>query len=173
MILSTPELREIVQRNVVTSSTGPVQIELISVGLHLDNQFTIYTEYPAAPFVPPKELKCENRVIGPSESFRLPPQGKVLACSEEIVNMPLDLMGFVQTKGSLARGFLLAHACDGQIDPGYQGKITLEVANLSDFYYDLKPGMAFASLFFYRLTSPVADGYSGRYQRSFTPTGMR
>lgn len=98
--------------------------------------------------------------------------GKVLVCSEEILNMPLDIMGFVQTKGSLARGFLTVHMCDGQIDPGYRGKITLELFNFSDFYYKLVPGMAIAQLFLIELASSVIEGYNGRYQNSDTPTSM-
>jgi dCTP deaminase len=173
MILSTNELNEIVRSGAVTSAVRAVEVELVSICLHLDNQFCLYTEQLSNPVVPPLELRSENRQLGPNDKYGLPPQGKVLACSEEIVNMPLNVMGWVQTKGSLARGFLVAHACDGQIDPGYNGKITFEVINLSDFYYELAPGMPFASLFFCRLSSPVDVGYSGRYQRSFCPTPMR
>lgn len=173
MILSRKELALVVDSGAITLPGGVVAIDLVSICLHLDNQFSVYTEPPETPITPPQQVRCENRVIGVGERFRLPPQGKVLACSTEIVNMPLELMGFVQTKGSLARGFLFAHACDGQIDPGYVGKITFEVINLSDFYYDLVPGMPFASLFLYQLSTAVETGYCGRYQQSFTPTAMR
>jgi dCTP deaminase len=67
----------------------------------------------------------------------------------------------------------MAHPCDGQIDPGYNGKITFEIVNLSDIYYYLEPGMPFASLFLHKLSSPVKQPYSGRYQGSFSPTPMR
>jgi dCTP deaminase len=82
-------------------------------------------------------------------------------------------MGFIQTKGSLARGFLMAHMCDGQVDPGFRGKITFELANLSDFTYQLRVGMPIAQLFVARLTTPLRSGYKGRYQASVGPTAMR
>ncbi len=87
--------------------------------------------------------------------------------------MPLDVMGFIQTKGSLARGFVMAHLCDGQIDPGYHGKITLELVNLGPVAYRLSPGMPIAQLFFMKLTSPVESGYQGRYQGATGPTSMK
>ncbi|WP_428981187.1 dCTP deaminase domain-containing protein [Marinomonas rhodophyticola] len=40
--------------------------------------------------------------------------------------MPNNKFGLVQTKGSIARGFISVHMSDGQVDPGYKGKVTLE-----------------------------------------------
>jgi dCTP deaminase len=173
MILSHNELEKAVADGLVKNSVNAPEIDLVSVCLRLDNQFCKYTEYPLKPIVPPQALKSEQFTLKDGERYTLPPMGKVLACSQEIVCMPLDLMGFIQTKGSIARGFIMAHPCDGQIDPGYNGKITFEIVNLSDIYYDLEPGMPFASLFLHKLSSPVKHSYSGRYQGSFSPTPMR
>lgn len=125
--------------------------------------------------MPPFELETKMENVASNSDFVLPPGGRVLSCSEEYLNMPLDCMGFIQTKGSIARGFLMAHPCDGQIDPGYSGKVTFEIMNLSDFYYRLIPGMPFASLFLMTLSTPLSadQAYSGRYQNSGSPTPMR
>lgn len=84
-------------------------------------------------------------------------------------------MGFIQTKGSLARGFLFAHACDGQIDPGYSGKVTFEIMNFSEFYYRLVPEIPFATMFVHKIDPALTppNGYHGRYQNSSEPTPMR
>jgi dCTP deaminase len=175
MILSRPEIEEFVQNHHINNSRRSIEIDLVSICLHLDNQFCYYTEYPSDPITPPYELQTKTESISSNGFYILPPGGKVLSCSEESLNMPLDKMGFIQTKGSIARGFLMAHPCDGQIDPGYSGKVTFEIINLSDFYYRLLPGMAFASLFLMNLSSPLSENqaYNGRYQNSGAPTPMR
>lgn len=86
--------------------------------------------------------------------------------------MPDDLIGLVQTKSSIARGFLLIHMGAGLVDPGYEGTITLEIVNLSEFYYALRPGIAVARLVLMRLKSAV-NPYSGVYQGAGSPMGMR
>jgi dCTP deaminase len=173
MILSRPQLEEVVSQGLITASVKPVCVDLVSIGLHLDNQFVEYAEHPIEPFVPPKQLLTKAKNVAPDGAHVLVPQGKVLACSQEHIRMPNNLMGLIQTKGSLARGFLMVHMCDGQIDPGYEGKITFEIVNLSDFYYRLEPGMPIAQLFLVRLSAPVESTYDGRYQGSGTPTAMK
>jgi dCTP deaminase len=175
MVLTKPSLEKLCKNGVIINNVGEVKVESISVMLHLDNQFLTYKSSPKEPFVPPIYLDSSIQEIPNYGHYILPPKGKVIACSQEIIEMPLDLMGFIQTRGSLARGFLMAHVCDGQIEPGYKGKITLEICNLSDFYYKLESGMEFCSLFFYNLDAPLnpEDAYNGRYQNSTGPTPMR
>jgi dCTP deaminase len=117
-------------------------------------------------------MATTNNILKDGDHVVIPPGGKLLACTQEEVEMPFDKLGFIQTKGSIARGFLFAHICDGQIDPGYRGKITLELLNASDFYYKLVPGMAIASLFLFN-TDEEVDHYDGRYQNSTAPTAMK
>ncbi|MDO6514478.1 dCTP deaminase [Neptuniibacter sp. 2_MG-2023] len=171
MVITRNRLTQLVQENAIKNKSQKVKIDTTSICLHLDNQFTYYEPYDGEPFVPPKTMPTTTRSISLDDHIILPPGGKVLACSQEEVQMPHDLMGFVQTKGSIARGFLFAHICDGQIDPGYTGKITLELLNTSDFYYKLIPGMAIASLFFLQADEEIND-YDGRYQNSMSPTAM-
>jgi len=175
MIYSKAELEGFVKGRNIENSRRNIQVDLVSICLHLDNQFCYYTHFPEKPFVPPQEIESKTETIALDDGYTLPPGGKVLGCSEETLTMPLEAMGFIQTKGSIARGFIMAHPCDGQIDPGYSGKITFEIINLSDFYYRLVPGMPFASLFLMQLTSPLdpEHAYSGRYQHSGGPTPMR
>lgn len=175
MIYAKTELEEFVNSKSIENSRRKIEVDLISICLHLDNQFCYYTKFPEKPFTPPMEIETNTETIGMDSYYVLPPGGKVLGCSEETLKMPLGTMGFIQTKGSIARGFIMAHPCDGQIDPGYSGKVTFEIINLSDFYYNLAPGMPFASLFLMRLTSPISldQAYSGRYQHSGAPTPMR
>lgn len=172
MILGRRELRNRLtsKRPLVAAPPGRVVVvDVASVTLHLGDEFVYYINVDPQPFVPPQIRPTESRrgpvVLGPGE--------KVLACTEETVDVPNDLMGFVQTKGSMARGFLIVHLCDGQVDPGYRGRITLELVNLGDFTFRLEPGMPIAQLFVHQLDEPVPAGYDGRYQEADGPTPMR
>lgn len=176
MVISKPDLETLVEHGLISRTDGhPPDIDFVSIGLHLDDQFMTYDQYDERPLELPTDLKTVNKTVGSGTNgvYVLPPRGCVLSCSVERISMPLDVMGFVQTKGSIARGFVTAHLCDGQIDPGFSGKITLEIVNFSEFYYNLRPGMPIAQLFLYYLSSKVPVGYNGRYQNAGTPTAMR
>jgi len=173
MILSRYDLRGLVDRGVVfRDDGGDITIDHVSISLHLDSQFLVYDQTAQALY-PPCEARTREVVLPAGVSLDFPVGARVLACSLEQIAVPLDVMAFVQTKGSLARGFVMVHLCDGQIDPGYRGKITFELANLSNFSYKLNPGMPVAQLFFMRLTTPLDAGYDGKYQDSTSPTPMR
>jgi dCTP deaminase len=100
----------------------------------------------------------------------LEPGESVLACTYEIVEVPLHVMGFIQTKGSVARSFL-GQLTDGQVDPGYHGKITLELVNFGPLRLALRPMMPIANLYILSLSEPV-ESYNGRYQDSYAPSPM-
>jgi dCTP deaminase len=174
MVLTHTQLYELVSSGLISNEYNSViHIDIASITLHLNEHFTVYSETPTKPFTPPASLKTQTVQIDRSGEYLLPPHGKVLACTDEYVRMPLDLMGFIQTKGSIARGFMTAHLSDGQIDPGYCGRMTLELVNFSDFTYKLVPGMPIAQLFIWQLTSAVDIGYQGRYQNAKLPTSMK
>ncbi|MEM9457355.1 MAG: dCTP deaminase [Myxococcota bacterium] len=171
MIVSGKKLRRVAMSGMIENCRES-SIEPVSVELHLDNQITRYKlNGPVGPFQPPNRPDALKSVTTDGEPYVVPPNGRILGCSQEYIRMPCDVMGFVQTKGSLARGFLMLQLCDGQIDPGYQGKVTFEIVNLSEFYYSLVPGMAVARLFILELSEEV-EPYKGRYQNASKPTAM-
>lgn len=172
MIITKPGLQELVNNKHIQNRNRDVVIDVASVCLHLDNMFTTYDPYNGEPFIPPRTMPSTTKSIAREDFYILPPGGIVLACTEEEVEIPTDKFGFVQTKGSIARGFISVHMSDGQVDPGYKGKITLELFNASPFYYKLAPGMQIASLFFIKTDASV-EPYNGRYQGSGAPTTMK
>ena len=107
--------------------------------------------------------------INNEEGYTLQPGECVLACSKEVVQMPDFCFGLLQTKGSLARLFVFTNCADGQIDPGYHGKITFELYNASNFKVKLLPGQYVSNLYLFK-TSMRSQGYQGRYQNANAPT---
>lgn len=154
---------------------NPNLIEEFSVQIKLDRQIRrlqapsnglapIQYESPInyANYFRDPEQVAENVVLGSGEC--------VLACSQDIYNMPRGYFGLIQTKGSLARMFVSATANDGQVEPGYSGKVTLELINHSPFSVVMRPGATVAQLFILRCSSEALKPYSGRYQGATIPT---
>lgn len=100
----------------------------------------------------------------------LKPKSCVLACSKEKISIPNGYFGFIQTKGSLARLFVTVNCCDGQIDPGYKGKITFEICNFADFSIKIFEGQKISNLYLLKTSSRSNVGYNGRYQNALKPT---
>lgn len=104
------------------------------------------------------------------DSLVLQPGQNCLACSKHEYFMPPGYFGLVQTKGSLARLFVTATVNDGQVEPGYKGKITLEISNLAKFPVSIPSGSEVAQLFVFRCSSSSVAPYDGRYQNARGPT---
>jgi len=100
----------------------------------------------------------------------LEPGDRVLACSADRYAMPINNFGLVQTKGSLARLFVATTCNDGQVEPGFNGKITLEIVSFSTCKIAIPVGASIAQLFVFRCTTPAAHPYEGRYNRAMEPT---
>lgn len=98
------------------------------------------------------------------------PNECILACSSDEINMPLGYLGFVQTKGTLARLFVSAHCSDSQIEPGFSGKITLELTNHSPFSISLPVGVNIAQIYILRCSTNNSKPYNGKYKSSDLPT---
>ncbi|WP_375766966.1 dCTP deaminase [Archangium gephyra] len=174
MVLTHQEITQLVKDKSISRPNSEPVLDSISVTLHLGNQFAHYQASPTEPFVPPMEMPLSRVTLDrPEDGYVLQPNGTVLASSEEIITMPLNLMGLMQTRSSLARGFLMAHPCAGHIEPGYKGVVTFELVNFSNFHYKLIPGMPIAKLFFMKLAAEATLGYQGRYQNSTGPMGMK
>lgn len=112
------------------------------------------------------------------EGFRLRPGDFVLATTTEHVTLPGNVCGFLHGRSTLGRLGLLIHATAGLIDPGYAGRITLEVANIGELILELRAGDPIGQLTFERTSSPVSrpygsDGLGSRYQHQSGTTPPR
>ncbi len=103
-------------------------------------------------------------------SIILRPGEQVLACSHDTYNIPKNIFGLLQTKGSLARLFVQITCADGQVEPGYTGKITLEIVNLSPFTIEIPFYSKVGQLYLFNCSMTAKDGYKGRYNNAAFPT---
>lgn len=114
--------------------------------------------------MPPEALIHEQ--VWPAESFRLQPGEFALACTAETVAIPDDIVAVVEGRSSLGRLGLCVHVTAGYIDPGFVGRITLELVNHNRYPIELKPGMRICQLVLYETISPAVNPYAGKYQHS-------
>lgn len=105
-------------------------------------------------------------------TYELLPGQFVLACTEELIRVPTYLEAILYLKSSRAReGW--EHALAGYIDPGFSGRVTLELRNNNQFNsLQMKAGMKMAQLRFCHLDDVPLRPYSitGRYNNDDTTT---
>jgi dCTP deaminase len=99
------------------------------------------------------------------QSFLLHPGSLALVPTLEWVKLSIRLQGIVTARSSWAReGLNIATATI--INPGYQGIITLELANFGEIPIRLYPGLRIAQIAFYELTSSNTGVTSEEVEKS-------
>ena len=93
----------------------------------------------------------------------------VLGTTIEKVEIPLDLCGILDGKSSWARRGLAVHSTASMIQPGFHGRITLELTNTNRKPVLLRLGDRVAQLRFERLETPASIRYEGRYAHQEGP----
>lgn len=120
-----------------------------------------------------REQKHERFDVPFGGNFLLHPGTLVLVPTLEWIKIPPDLQGVVTARSSWAReGLNIATATI--INPGYQGIVTLELANFGDIPIKLYPGLRLAQIAFYELKceDAAADKAAlnqGQFKMSFEP----
>ena len=98
--------------------------------------------------------------------FALQPREFVLAETFERFKLPDSVAGQLALKSSRAREGI-EHLMAGYIDPGYEGRLTLELVNARVLHpVPLWPGMRIAQIVFHKMSLLPNNDYSvtGRYQ---------
>lgn len=103
-------------------------------------------------------------------SIILEPGQQILACSHDSYKIPSNIFGLLQTKGSLARLFVQITCTDGQVEPGFEGKITLEIVNLSTFKVEIPFFSKVGQLYLFNCSMHTTKLYDGRYNNATSPT---
>ncbi|MBI4406763.1 dCTP deaminase, partial [Candidatus Micrarchaeota archaeon] len=116
----------------------------------------------------------EQIKIKKEESFVLHPDEFVLGSTLEWVEVPDYLVGRLEGKSSLGRLGIITHATAGFVDPGFKGRLTLEISNVGKIPVSLYPGMKIAQFSIIRLTTPVdtpygSDKLHSKYQGQHGP----
>ncbi|MFB6262970.1 MAG: dCTP deaminase [Bradymonadaceae bacterium] len=184
MVLSDRDIRRRLEAGDLT--VEPIddpdrQIQPASVDVRLGREFVVY-KLPHVACIDTDDPSTahgytETVEIDPDEGFTLHPGEFVLGSTQEWVDMPDDLVARVEGRSSIGRLAVVVHATAGFIDPGFEGRITLELSNLGRVAVKLYPGMRISQLVFQTLSSPAQRPYGpdrgSKYQGQSGPATSR
>lgn len=144
-----------------------IQIQPASVDIRLGNSFSEMISPPDKPIIMDNKLTYKNIA---SETFILNPKQFVLATTMEYFRLPDNMTAFVEGRSSIGRlGLFIQNA--GWVDPGFEGEITLELFNASEYPIELKAGRRVGQLVFAQLDRDAENPYRGKYQGQRGATG--
>jgi dCTP deaminase len=151
-----------------------------SIDLHVDRFFRTFHN-ARHPFIDVKKKMddlTELVEVERDEAFILHPGEFVLGSTREYVRLPNDLVARLEGKSSLGRLGLLIHSTAGYVDPGFEGRLTLELSNVANLPITIYPHMKIGQISFFRLSSPAENPYGSdkarsKYQGQRGPTPSR
>ena len=151
-----------------------IQIQPASIDLTLGNEFLyqklVYSvDDPYAIIRSKFDYKIEyEKVI--TDECTIAPGTFILATTNECVSIDNGLAAWVEGRSSIGRIGLFIHNA-GWIDPGWNGKITLELFNASRYEIKIVRDMRICQIIFAELDKPAENPYCGKYQNQSTVTG--
>jgi dCTP deaminase len=145
---------------------GPDQMGSCSIDFRLGNTFSVF-EHSRHAFIDPRDRKGINDMmrvveVGEDEPFILQPREFALAITQETLELADDVLGRLEGRSSLGRIGIIVHGTAGLFDPGWSGKATLELSNLSRMPVALYPGMRICSFTFEQLSTPSSMPYRSK-----------
>ena len=164
MILSDRTLREqLAAGRIVIEPLDESLIQPSSIDVRISNLFRVFRNHTQGVIDVKQDMENLTELIEiPAESdqpFMLHPGEFVLGSTLERIGVPDDLVGRVEGKSSLGRLGLLIHSTAGFIDAGFDGHITLELANVASLPITLYPGMKIGQVSFMTMTTPADQPY--------------
>ena len=181
VILSDRDLRtELAAGRIIIEPFDEACVQPSSIDIKVHNLFRVFRNHTAGIIDVKKDMTDLTELVDiPLDGvFILHPGEFVLGSTLERVAVPNDLVARVAGKSSLGRLGLLIHSTAGFIDAGFDGHVTLELANVANLPITLYPGMKIGQISFMKMTSPAENPYGSgakgsKYQGQRGPTPSR
>ena len=183
-ILSDKIIKEYLEKGkiVIDSLKDEKQIQPSSIDMRLGDEFKVF-KVIRKPFIDPKDTEniasyMDSITIPKGEAFIIHPNEFALATTDEYVKVPDDLVARVEGRSSMGRLGVTMHVTAGFIDPGFEGKITLEISNIGAMPVALYPGQRVCQLVFETMTTPAEIPYghpsrNSKYMKQTSPESSR
>jgi dCTP deaminase len=183
MILAQPEIKAAVAAGEIKFDPPLEEPQWggAAIDLRLGTQFTKLQKVPGMKvsayeglqhipgFWTTKELPLRDE-FGKINTFCLEPDEFILTMTHESVTIPRNLIGLVEGRSTYARLGLSMHQTAPWIQPGWSGRIVLEIKNHGPARVELTPLLDCpCQLVFFRLTSTVPErlGYGARVGETY------
>jgi len=142
------------------------QIQPCSVDLRLSREVMRYrdastylTSVPNIRLGNAQQNEMEEVNVGARPYFTLEPGSFALGVTMERVKLPPHILGRVEGRSSIGRVGLFVHITAGFIDPGFDGRITLEFYNGARRPIEIPFGFRVCQLALQRLSEPCERPY--------------
>lgn len=170
MILSDKTLKKLIKsKTLIVKPIDDKSIQPASIDCRLGNHFLVMEENKMEIITLDSKIKYREII---ADEITIPPKSFLLATTQEYFEMPDNLTAFVEGRSSIGRiGLFIQNA--GWIDPGFKGRITLELYNASSLPIKLKSGKRICQMVFCKMDSPAENPYSGKYQGQTVTVGSR
>ncbi len=168
MMLSDKTIKEYIESGKIKVEPCDLNQQLgqIGIDLRLGNVFREFL-MPHRAFIdltkPQSDSDTRLVTVKDGETFMLHPGEFVLGTTMENVELPNNIAGRLDGRSSLGRLGIIVHATAGHVEPGWKGKLTLEISNIGKLPIALIPGMRFCCIRFEEVTTPVETAYLGKY----------
>jgi dCTP deaminase len=140
------------------------QIQPAWVDLRLGKEFVVF-KVTATPYIDPRsetENYTENVTLEDDKPFIVHPGEFVLGKVMEYIKLPDNLVGSVDGRSSLGRLGRVVHTTSSSVNPGWEGHLVLEMANVGKMPVALYPGMRVCKIAFHKMTSSAEVPYNMR-----------
>ncbi len=166
MILSDQDIERYIKVGKIKIKPKPnfkEQLSSASLDLRLGNEFRVF-DHIKKPFIDTRDPKTFQNItqlvrISNNEPFVFQPHQFILGMTIEEVFLSDDISARVDGRSSLGRMGIVVHSTAGHVDPGFQGKINLEMENIGMIPVLLYPGTRICQLVFETLSSPSRTPY--------------
>ena len=164
-ILSDKTIKEYLKEGkiVIEPLKDEKQIQPSSVDMRLGDEFKVF-KVIRKPYIDPKDEEdiasyMESTTVKEGDAFIIHPNEFALATTSEYVKVPEDLVARVEGRSSMGRLGVTMHVTAGFIDPGFEGKITLEISNIGAMPVALYAGQRVCQIVFETMTTPSEIPY--------------
>lgn len=183
-ILSDKTIKEYLEEGkiVIDPLKDEQQIQPSSVDMRLGDEFKVF-KVIRKPYIDPKDEEdiaeyMESSTVPEGEAFIIHPNEFALATTQEYVKVPHDLVARVEGRSSMGRLGVTMHVTAGYVDPGFEGRITLEISNIGAMPVALYPGQRVCQLVFETMTTPAELPYghpkrNSKYMKQLKPESSR
>jgi len=166
MILSDREIEKYIKSGKIGITPEPnldKQLGSSSLDLRLGNEFKVF-EHNKKPYIDTRDEKTfhgttRTVVLKDGEPFVFHPHEFVLGITMEEVFLPDDIAARIDGRSSLGRLGIVIHSTAGHIDPGFKGRIVLEIENIGMIPVLLYSETRICQLVFQELSSPTTKPY--------------
>ena len=183
-ILSDKTIKEYLEEGkiVIDPLKDEQQIQPSSVDMRLGDEFKVF-KVIRKPYIDPKDEEdiaeyMESSTVPEGEAFIIHPNEFALATTQEYVKVPDDLVARVEGRSSMGRLGVTMLVTAGYVDPGFEGRITLEISNIGAMPVALYPGQRVCQLVFETMTTPAELPYghpkrNSKYMKQLKPESSR